>query len=61
MELHAFKNEISLLGVIPAKAGTQEKRAALDPGFLRGDDEEGFLGSAKVSCLIKRAVPAASG
>jgi hypothetical protein len=61
MELHVFKNEMSFLGVIPAKAGIQEKRAALDPGFRRGDDKERFLGSAKVSCMINLGVPATSG
>jgi hypothetical protein len=38
MKLHAFKSQISLLSVIPAKAGIQEKHAGLDPGFRRGDD-----------------------
>jgi hypothetical protein len=38
MKFHAFKSQISLLSVIPAKAGIQEKHAGLDPGFRRGDD-----------------------
>jgi hypothetical protein len=29
--------------VIPAKAGIQAKRAALDPGFRRGDGFDDFL------------------
>jgi hypothetical protein len=33
MELHAFKNEISLLGVIPAKAGIQENVQLWTPAF----------------------------
>jgi len=61
MKLHAFTDQISLLSVIPAKAGIQEKHAVLDPGFRRGDDQYGFLGSAKVSFPIQLAAPAASG
>jgi hypothetical protein len=48
MKLHAFGYEISLLYVIPAKAGIQEKLGVLDPGDpvpakagSRGDDQEG--------------------
>jgi len=68
MKLHAFTDQISLLSVIPAKAGIQEKHAVLDPGDPapakaggRGDDQYGFLGSAKVSFSIKLAASAASG
>jgi len=68
MKLHAFANQIPLFSVIPAKAGIQEKHAALDPGDPapakaggRGDDQDGFLGRAKVAYSIKLAAPAASG
>jgi len=61
MKLHAFTDQISLLSVTPAKAGIQEKHAVLDPGFRRGDAQDGFLGRAKVSFSIKLAASAASG
>jgi len=68
MKLHAFTDQISLLFVIPAKAGIQEKHAVLDPGDPapakaggRGDAQDGFLGRAKVSSSIKLAASAASG
>jgi hypothetical protein len=35
--------------VIPAKAGIQEKRALLDPGFRRGDGFDGFLRDRQTS------------
>jgi len=47
MSLHAFAYEISLLYVIPAKAGIQEHQEGLDPGFRRGDDQEG-------SCEVRK-------
>jgi hypothetical protein len=42
--------------VIPAKAGIQEKRGLLDPGFRRGDGLGDFLGTHQIRQPYKNGV-----